>query len=158
MVVFSLSISGAVVEHARLAGASGALSKALPAHELIDAIDHLMVDDGFVIARARTRWASATPTDWPGRADGLTERESDIVDLASQRPDQRRDQRASLPQPGDGQDPLGQGPAEAGPPQPHRSRAPRRPPLGHGQSTLTPGSGSVVSGRACSGRVVRPGR
>ncbi len=82
--IFSLSITDAVAQHGRLAGASGAVSKALPAHELIDAIGHLTGEGGFVVARARTRWASATLADWPGRADGLTERESEVVVLAAQ--------------------------------------------------------------------------
>lgn len=82
-VVFSLAVTDAIVQHARQAGASGAVSKALPATELIDAIDDLVADGNFVVARASTPLA-ATLADWPGRADGLTARESEVVVLAAQ--------------------------------------------------------------------------
>jgi len=81
--VFSLDLRPALVQEAREAGASGFVSKALPGPAIADALVR--------VAQGEAVFESASPTrqiddalDWPGRADGLTERESQVLVLCAE--------------------------------------------------------------------------
>ena len=64
-------------------GAHGYLSKTLPARELVAALE--AVHAGEVSSATRRRGArSAVGLDWPGRGEGLTDRESEILALITQ--------------------------------------------------------------------------
>ncbi len=83
VVIFTWNFHPELVSAARRLGVSGYLSKALTARELVDALE--AVHDGEVVvstsaARART----TSSLDWPGRREGLTDREAEILALITQ--------------------------------------------------------------------------
>ena len=69
--VYTWNLHPELIEQARAQGAAGYLSKALPAHELVAAIEAVHAGEPGV---QRPRWAS--PGDggshWPGRSEGIT--------------------------------------------------------------------------------------
>lgn len=80
--MFSLDLGPAVVAEGRAAGASGFISKALPGPTIVDALERVARGEEVVVASP-----SRTPTaglDWPGREDGLTERESQVLVLVAE--------------------------------------------------------------------------
>jgi len=82
-VVYTWNFHPDLVEAAIQKGASGYLSKTLPARALVDAL--LAIHEGEVVVSptpAKARPASGL--DWPGRAEGLTNRESEILALITQ--------------------------------------------------------------------------
>jgi DNA-binding CsgD family transcriptional regulator len=64
-------------------GAHGYLSKTLPAHDLVDALEAVHAGD-IVISDPPGRSRAAVGVDWPGRREGLTDREAEILALISQ--------------------------------------------------------------------------
>ena len=83
VVVYTWNFHPELVQSARRHGAQGYLSKTLPARELVAALE--AVHSGEVVvsdAAARTR--SAPGLDWPGRGEGLSEREAEILALITQ--------------------------------------------------------------------------
>jgi len=64
-------------------GASGYLSKTLPAHELVGALETIHAGEA-VVSPAPGRSRPEVGLDWPGRAEGLTNRESEILALITQ--------------------------------------------------------------------------
>lgn len=83
VVVYTWNFHPDLVESARRHGAHGYLSKTLPARELVAALEavhsgELVISD--VAARAR----SAPGLDWPGRGEGLSDREAEILALITQ--------------------------------------------------------------------------
>jgi DNA-binding NarL/FixJ family response regulator len=83
--MFTLELGDELIEDARRHGATGFISKTLPAQRIVDAI--VRVGRGQeVIARGVT--ITETPAidelDWPGKDAGLTERESQTLVLASE--------------------------------------------------------------------------
>ncbi len=75
------------MEEARAAGASGFISKALPGDEIATAIERVAAgEDVLATVPERTdEVASALDLlDWPGKADGLTERESQVLVLVAE--------------------------------------------------------------------------
>lgn len=84
--VYSAPITDALVEKARTAGATGVLSKSLPAAKLIDALERVAQGEVVITLDA----SPTTPSygtqhrDWPGRAMGLTERESSVAVLLAE--------------------------------------------------------------------------
>jgi len=85
VVIYTWNFHPALVESARQHGAHGYLSKTLPARELVAALE--AVHSGREVISepppgARTR--SAPGLDWPGRGDGLSEREAEILALITQ--------------------------------------------------------------------------
>lgn len=83
VVVYTWNFHPDLVESARQHGAHGYLSKTLPARELVAALEavhsgELVISD--VAARAR----SAPGLDWPGRGEGLSDREAEILALITQ--------------------------------------------------------------------------
>jgi DNA-binding NarL/FixJ family response regulator len=83
VVVYTWNFHPDLVESARRHGAHGYLSKTLPARELVAALEavhsgEVIVSD--VIGRPR----SAPGLDWPGRGEGLSDREAEILALITQ--------------------------------------------------------------------------
>jgi DNA-binding NarL/FixJ family response regulator len=73
-------------------GASGYLSKTLPAHEFVTAIEAI-AEGKVVISDAPTRSRSAVGLDWPGRTGGLTDREAEVLALITQGGSNRENHR-----------------------------------------------------------------
>ena len=72
-----------LVEGARQQGVSGYLSKALPARELVAALEACTPARSWS-ARPPGRSRPINGLDWPGRGEGLTDRESEILALITQ--------------------------------------------------------------------------
>ena len=81
--IFSLDLNPTLVEAARAAGAHAFISKALPAEDIADAIVRVARGDDLLTEVSRGRPALAE-LDWPGKEAGLTERESQVLVLASE--------------------------------------------------------------------------
>jgi DNA-binding NarL/FixJ family response regulator len=83
VVVYTWNFHPDLVETARKAGVHGYLSKALPARDLVDALERVHAGEQVfsdVPGRART----ASGLNWPGRTEGLTDREAEILALITQ--------------------------------------------------------------------------
>ncbi|HET6940104.1 MAG TPA: response regulator transcription factor [Nocardioides sp.] len=83
VVVYSWNLHPELVEDSLQAGASGYLSKALEADELVEAIERIHSGDTVVPSGGGT----VTPrseADYPGKEHGLTVRESEILALITQ--------------------------------------------------------------------------
>ena len=83
VVVYTWSFHSDLVATALQKGASGYLSKTLPAAELVDALLAIHTGD-VVISPAPAKAPIASGLDWPGRSEGLTNRESEILALITQ--------------------------------------------------------------------------
>ena len=83
VVVYTWNFDEELVQTALSKGASGYLSKALPAAELVDALERIHHGD-VVVSAAPTRGCLTVGQDWPGRSEGLSERESEILALITQ--------------------------------------------------------------------------
>ena len=83
VVVYTWNFHPALVESAMAKGASGYLSKTLPAHELVTAIEAI-ADGKIVISDPPARSRAAAGLDWPGRTEGLTDREAEVLALITQ--------------------------------------------------------------------------
>ena len=82
-VVYTWNFHPDLVATAIQKGASGYLSKTLPARALVDAL--LAIHAGeTVVSPAPAKARPANGLDWPGRAEGLTNRESEILALIIQ--------------------------------------------------------------------------
>jgi DNA-binding NarL/FixJ family response regulator len=81
--VYTWNFHPVLVDSAMAKGASGYLSKTLPAHELVTAIEAI-ADGKVVISDAPPRSRPAVGLDWPGRTEGLTDRESEVLALITQ--------------------------------------------------------------------------
>lgn len=80
--MFSLDLRPTVISEARAAGASGFISKALPGHAIVDALRRVATGE---VVEALTSARRPDPAlDWPGRADGLTQRESQVLVLCAE--------------------------------------------------------------------------
>ncbi|GAA1952538.1 response regulator transcription factor [Microbacterium deminutum] len=83
VVVYTWNLQPELIESARLLGVHGYLSKTLTAAELVAAIEAVHAGET-VISEQRGRAASAAGLDWPGRLEGITDRESEILALITQ--------------------------------------------------------------------------
>ncbi len=81
--VYTWNFHPGLVEDARRQGVHGYLSKALPARELVDALEAVHAGE-VVVSEPPPRPRSAPGLDWPGRGEGLTDRESEILALITQ--------------------------------------------------------------------------
>jgi DNA-binding NarL/FixJ family response regulator len=72
-----------LIESARKQGVHGYLSKALPARELVAALEAIHAGE-IVISDPPLRARSIGGLNWPGRSEGLTDRESEILALITQ--------------------------------------------------------------------------
>lgn len=83
VVVYTWNFHPDLIRHARDKGADGYLSKALPARELVAALEAVHAGET-VISQAPPRARSALGLDWPGRGEGLSDREAEILALITQ--------------------------------------------------------------------------
>jgi DNA-binding NarL/FixJ family response regulator len=83
VVVYTWNFHPDLVESARRQGAHGYLSKTLPARELVAALEAVHSGQE-IISEAAPRTRSAPGLDWPGRGEGLTDREAEILALITQ--------------------------------------------------------------------------
>lgn len=80
--VYTWNLQRKLVEAALARGASGYLSKTMSAAQVVDALER--IHRGEIVIAEPGPGRSSTGLDWPGRAEGLTERESEIVALITQ--------------------------------------------------------------------------
>jgi len=83
VVVYTWNFHPELVESARRQGVQGYLSKALPARELITALEAVHAGE-VVVSDPPGRSGGVNGLDWPGRSEGLSERESEILALITQ--------------------------------------------------------------------------
>jgi len=83
VVVYTWNFHPDLVESARRQGVHGYVSKTLPARELVAALEAVHAGE-VVVTEAPRRARSAPGLDWPGRGEGLTDRESEILALITQ--------------------------------------------------------------------------
>jgi DNA-binding NarL/FixJ family response regulator len=83
VVVYTWNFHPELVQSARRHGAHGYLSKTLPARELVAALEAVHAGE-LVVSEAGTRARSSPGLDWPGRGEGLSEREAEILALITQ--------------------------------------------------------------------------
>jgi DNA-binding NarL/FixJ family response regulator len=83
VVVYTWNFRPELIESARAHGACGYLSKALPARDLVAALEAIHVGE-VVITEPPARARSVGGLSWPGRNEGLTDRESEILALITQ--------------------------------------------------------------------------
>jgi DNA-binding NarL/FixJ family response regulator len=83
VVVYTWNFHPDLIESARRQGAHGYLSKTLPARELVAALEAVHAGEA-VVSDGPPRVRSAVGLDWPGRAEGLSDRESEILALITQ--------------------------------------------------------------------------
>ena len=81
--VYTWNFHPELIDGAMAKGASGYLSKTLPAHELVTAVEAI-ADGKVVICDTPPRSRSAVGLDWPGRTEGLTDREAEVLALITQ--------------------------------------------------------------------------
>lgn len=79
VVVFSWAIDEAVVEEALRRGAHGYVCKSATGEELVSALER--VQRGEIVTVPERVSAGRQGRDWPGRQEGLTEREAEVVGL-----------------------------------------------------------------------------
>ena len=97
VVVYTWNFHPDLIESARQQGAHGYLSKTLPARELVAALEAVHAGET-VISDVPPRARSAVGLDWPGRGEGLSDRESETW-RSSRGQEQRRSRDVDLPQP-----------------------------------------------------------
>ena len=83
VVVYTWNFHPDLIEHARRVGAHGYLSKTLPARDLVGALEPIHAGET-VISDPPRRMRAASGLDWPGRHEGLTDREAEILALITQ--------------------------------------------------------------------------
>jgi two-component system, NarL family, response regulator LiaR len=83
VVVYTWNFHPDLVDHARRQGVHGYLSKALPARDLVAALEAVHAGET-VISDPPRRARGANGLNWPGRGEGLTDRESEILALITQ--------------------------------------------------------------------------
>jgi DNA-binding NarL/FixJ family response regulator len=83
VVVYTWNLHPNLVESALAKGASGYLSKTLPARDLVDALESIHAGE-IVVSPPSPKSGPTVGLDWPGRTEGLTERESEILALITQ--------------------------------------------------------------------------
>jgi len=83
VVVYTWNFHPDLIDSARQHGAHGYLSKTLPARELVAALEAVHAGE-IVISDVPQRARSAIALDWPGRGEGLSDRESEVLALITQ--------------------------------------------------------------------------
>ena len=83
VVVYTWNFHPDLVASAREQGAHGYLSKALPAAEFVAALEAVHAGE-VVVSDPPRRAGSVTGLDWPGRHEGITDREAEILALITQ--------------------------------------------------------------------------
>jgi len=83
VVVYTWNFQPELVAAALEQGVHGYLSKTLGARDLVEALEAVNRGE-IVVSEQRRRAASAPGLDWPGRLEGITDRESEILALITQ--------------------------------------------------------------------------
>lgn len=83
VVVYTWNFASDLVDSALHQGARGYLSKALPARELVAAL-RAVHDGQVVVSETPGRSRPVNGLDWPGRIEGLSDRESEVLALITQ--------------------------------------------------------------------------
>ncbi|MBA2554519.1 MAG: response regulator transcription factor [Geodermatophilaceae bacterium] len=83
VVVYTWNFHPDLIDSARRQGAHGYLSKTLAARDLVAALEAVHAGE-IVVSSPPRRARSAIGLDWPGRGEGLTDRESEILALITQ--------------------------------------------------------------------------
>jgi DNA-binding NarL/FixJ family response regulator len=83
VVVYTWNFHPDLVETARQQGVHGYLSKTLPARDLVSALEAVHAGE-IVVSDPPPRARSTSGLNWPGRGEGLTDRESEILALITQ--------------------------------------------------------------------------
>jgi DNA-binding NarL/FixJ family response regulator len=83
VVVYTWNFHPRLIESARQQGAHGYLSKTLAARDLVTALESVHAGE-VIVSDPPARARSAPGLDWPGRHEGLTDRESEILALITQ--------------------------------------------------------------------------
>jgi DNA-binding NarL/FixJ family response regulator len=83
VVVYTWNFHPDLIASAQRQGAHGYLSKTLPARELVAALEAVHAGEP-VVSDVPPRVRSAVGLDWPGRKEGLSDRESEILALITQ--------------------------------------------------------------------------
>jgi DNA-binding NarL/FixJ family response regulator len=83
VVVYTWNFAPDLVDSALKQGVSGYLSKALPARDLVAALCSVHAGQ-IVVSPAPGRSRPVNGLDWPGRIEGLTDRESEVLALITQ--------------------------------------------------------------------------
>jgi DNA-binding NarL/FixJ family response regulator len=83
VVIYTWNFRPDLIDNARRQGIHGYLSKTLPAAELVRALEAVHAGE-VVISDPPPRARSAVGLEWPGRGEGLTDRESEILALITQ--------------------------------------------------------------------------
>jgi DNA-binding NarL/FixJ family response regulator len=83
VVIYTWNFHPDLVKRARDQGAHGYISKTLPAADLVVALEAVHAGE-IVISDGPQRARSSMELDWPGRQEGLTEREAEILALITQ--------------------------------------------------------------------------
>lgn len=83
VVIYTWNFHPELIERARRQGVRGYLSKALPARELVAALEAVHAGQ-VVVSDPPRRVRTVNGLDWPGRGEGLTHRESEILALITQ--------------------------------------------------------------------------
>jgi DNA-binding NarL/FixJ family response regulator len=83
VVVYSWNLEQRLVDAAVEQGVAGYLSKGLSAQELTDALRKIH-DGAVVVPETKETQSEVAGGDWPGRAEGLTPREAEVIALITQ--------------------------------------------------------------------------
>jgi DNA-binding NarL/FixJ family response regulator len=83
VVVYTWNFHPDLIESARRRGAHGYLSKTLPARDLVAALEAVHGGE-IVVSDPPRRARPSIGHDWPGRREGLTDREAEILALITQ--------------------------------------------------------------------------
>lgn len=82
VVVYTWVFDERVIDAALRKGVGGYLSKTLPAAQLVTELERIHA--GEVVVSPATSKAATAGQDWPGRSEGLTARESEILSMIAQ--------------------------------------------------------------------------
>ena len=83
VVVYTWNFARTLIDDALEQGVHGYLSKTLPARELVAALEAVASGE-IVVSDPPRRAGSAPGLDWPGRHEGITDREAEILALITQ--------------------------------------------------------------------------
>ena len=84
VVLYSWNLQPELIEAATAKGAAGYLSKSLTAAELVEALEEVHEADHPVVSAPEEERDEVVGGDWPGRSEGLTHREAEVVALITQ--------------------------------------------------------------------------
>ncbi len=81
--IYTWNLGQDLIDAALEQGARGYFAKSMPALELVEAIEAVAAGE-VVLSPAEGRVRSNAALDWPGRADGFSDRESEVLALITQ--------------------------------------------------------------------------